>query len=645
MDSTGACFEDGAAPSLPPGFIGAIRGLALSDDSGPCAKAARINETVVAADMGAEPAWAAQAWFRIALEQGLRSCVATPIRSAAGKVLGAFGIYFDASSSPAPQHRALIDQFTSIARIAVERAQNLEALKSSEARKAAMLDSALDGIVTIDHQGLITEFNPAAERMFGYRRDAVLGRPLAEAIVPPSLRLQHRLGFARYLATGEARAVGRRLEMTAMRAGGGEFPVEIAITRIALDGPPSFTAYLRDITERRRAEEELRRSNAYLAEAQRLSLTGSFIWNVTEDRHYWSDELYRIFGYDLSTAPTLQVILQNIHADDMPLIDQVIADATAGRDFEVECRVVLPGASVKHIHVVAHRMPGQDDRLEYIGAVQDITERHLSEEALNRARSELAHVARVTSLGALTASIAHEVNQPLAGIITNASTCLKMLGADPPNVAGALETARRTIRDGNRAADVIRRLRALFSKTAGGAEAVDLNEAAREVIALSWAGLQRSQVLLQTQFAEDLPFVAGDRVQLQQVILNLLLNASDAMGEVSDRPRRIEVWTEPHDADQVRLSVRDAGAGFDPQEANRLFDAFYTTKSGGMGIGLSVSRSIIESHHGRLRAEPNDGPGATFSFTLPRMAEPAAGRVSHRHAPADTAAGRHMESP
>ena len=278
---------------------------------------------------------------------------------------------------------------------------------------------------------------------------------------------------------------------------------------------------------------------------------------------------------------------------------------------------------VKYLHIVAHGTRDQGGQLEYIGAVQDVTKRRLSEEALGKVRSELAHVARVTSLGALTASIAHEVNQPLSGIITNASTCLRMLAADPPNVDGARETARRTIRDGNRASDVITRLRALFGKKDPTNEPVDLNEATREVIALLRSELQRSRVILRAELDDDIPLVTGDRVQLQQVILNLLRNASDAMSGVDDRPRQLVIRTERDEDDRVRLSVQDAGVGFEPQDEGRLFDAFYTTKSGGMGIGLSVSRSIIESHHGRLWAAPNDGPGATFSFSIPRQPESA----------------------
>jgi C4-dicarboxylate-specific signal transduction histidine kinase len=261
--------------------------------------------------------------------------------------------------------------------------------------------------------------------------------------------------------------------------------------------------------------------------------------------------------------------------------------------------------------------------LEYIGAVQDVTKRRLSEEALGEVRSELAHVARVASLGALTASITHEVNQPLSGIITNASTCLRMLAADPPNVEGARETARRTIRDGNRASDVITRLRALFSKKVPTNDPVDLNEATHEVITLLRSEFQRSRVILRAELDDEIPPVTGDRVQLQQVILNLLLNASDAMSSIDDRPRQLVIRTEREEDDRVRLSVQDAGVGFKPQDEVRLFDAFYTAKNGGMGMGLSVSRSIIESHHGRLWAALNNGPGAKFSFSIPRRPESA----------------------
>jgi signal transduction histidine kinase len=424
--------------------------------------------------------------------------------------------------------------------------------------------------------------------------------------------------------------LGKRIEMTAVRADGSEFPVELALTRIPLEGPPSFTGYLRDITERKRAEEELRRSEAFLAEAQHLSRIGSFSWRVATDEITWSEQLYRIFQIDRVARVTFELMGTRIHPEDLSVFREHIERSRRDEsEVQLEFRLQMPDGAVKYVHFVAHTR-GDHGELEYIGAVQDVTERRSSEEALSKARSELSHVARVTSLGVLTASIAHEVNQPLSGIVTNAGTCLRMLGADPPNVDGARETARRTIRDGNRASEVVTRLRALYGKKEPEIESVDLNEATREVIALSLSELQRNRVIVRPELADDLPPVPGDRVQLQQVILNLIRNGSDAMSGVDDRPRQLLIRTERDEAEGVSLTVEDAGTGFDPQAVDRLFEAFYTTKDDGMGIGLSVSRSIIESHHGRLWATLNNGPGAAFSFSIPRPPQGATGAESNR---------------
>jgi PAS domain S-box-containing protein len=383
-----------------------------------------------------------------------------------------------------------------------------------------------------------------------------------------------------------------------------------------------------DIEDRKRAEAQVEQAYLRLAEAQRLSKTGSFITDLLADDHDWSEEAFRIFEFDPSTKVTVQRIRDIIHPDDLPTFDAVIARAIMGTDVDFVFRIVPPRRAMKHVRGLARLMAKIGSRPLFIGAIQDVTESKVAEEALDRARSELAHVARITTLNALTASIAHEINQPLSGIITNASTCLRMLNGDPPNVDGARETARRTIRDGNRASDVITRLRALFTKKELTLEPLDLNEATREVIALSLSDLQRNRVILRSELAEDLPPVIGDRVQLQQVTLNLLRNASDAMVGVDDRPRQLLIGTRREAEDRVRLSVQDTGTGVNPQDLERFFEAFYTTKGGGMGIGLSVSRSIIERHHGRLWAEPNDGPGATFSFSIPCRPESATGAAA-----------------
>jgi len=313
--------------------------------------------------------------------------------------------------------------------------------------------------------------------------------------------------------------------------------------------------------------------------------------------------------------------LRLLHPDDIGETTRVwMSCVRNGAPYRVEVRT-FHAADLTYRWCITRAFPLRDQQgriLKWHGTIVDMHDWKRAQEELRNTQAELAHMARVMTMGELTASIAHEINQPLSGIITNASTCLRMLAADPPNVDGARETARRTIRDGNRASDVITRLRALFSKKDSSTESVDLNEATREVIALSSTTLQKNKVILRLELADDLPFVTGDRVQLQQVILNLLANASDAMSTVDDRPRKLLIKTEQDEGDGVRLTVQDAGVGFDPQTADRLFDPFYSTKDNGMGIGLSVSRSIIESHRGRLWAVPNDGPGATFPFSVPR---------------------------
>jgi PAS domain S-box-containing protein len=503
-----------------------------------------------------------------------------------------------------------------------------QAIYERECTKA-ILNTVADPLVVLSADQRIQSGNRAFYTMFGVSRDETQGVPLYD------------------LGNGAFELAPLRKQLKEMLGGNHAFqPVEVDHVLTAkgkrtvfLDARPlSFPGHserrvlvtFQDITARKqaeaakdlRSEEELRRSEAFLAEGQRLSLTGSFSWTVATDEMTWSEQLYRIFEFEPGTRVTIERINSRVHPEDVPMMNERIEWArSGGPGFEYSPRLLMPDGSVKYVNAIAHGSRDAEGRLEYIGAVQDVTQRRMSEEALATARSELAKVARVTSLGVLTASIAHEVNQPLSGIITNASTCLRMLDADPPNVDGARETARRTIRDGNRASDVIARLRVLFSKKEFTLESLDLNEVTREVIALSLSDLQRNRVALQSELAEELPTITGDRIQLQQVILNLLRNASDAMVGVHDRPRQLLIRTEREDGDRVRVSVRDAGVGVDPQSMNKLFDAFYTTKSDGMGIGLSVSRSIIERHHGRLWAEPNDGPGATFSFSIPRGAE------------------------
>lgn len=503
-------------------------------------------------------------------------------------------------------------------------------LKRSEVLKAAILDSSPDCVIAIDHDGRITEFNPSAEQTFGHRRSDVLGRHLADVIIPSWLRERHRKGFARYLATGDSKVLGRRLEMTALCNDGREIPVELTITRIPQDGPPAFTGHLRDITERKRSEDALRVAHAKIVrneERWRSVFDNSAVGVALTDlngRFIATNPVYqKMLGYserELQSLTSLDITHEQGRDRDGILIAELLAGER--QQFQIEKQYRRKDGTSVWVRNNVSIVPGTERVPRFLMELsEDITQRKMSEEALAKARSELTNVARITSLGVLTASIAHEINQPLSGIITNASTCLRMLSADPPNVDGARETVRRTIRDGNRASDVITRLRTLYSKKEPSPQSMDLNEATREVTALWLSELQRTGVMLRYELADDLPAAAGDRIQLQQVILNLLRNAADAMSTVDDRPRELLIRTERDEANQVRLSIKDSGVGLTTQAAEKIFEAFYTTKTDGMGIGLSISRSIIEAHRGRLWATPNDGPGSTFSFAIPCSVE------------------------
>jgi PAS domain S-box-containing protein len=374
-----------------------------------------------------------------------------------------------------------------------------------------------------------------------------------------------------------------------------------------------------DITDSKLAQDKLRESELNLR--QLTETIPEMLWSATPDGaiDYCNAHLLDYTGF-----PAEEVMgsgwTKALHPDDVEqTAREWMSCVLTGAPYRVEVRT-FHAADRTYRWCVANARPLRDQRgriLKWHGTVVDMHDWKQAQEALRNTQAELAHMARVMSIGELTAAIAHELNQPLSGIITNASTSLRMLAADPPNVDGALETARRTIRDANRASEVIARLRSLYSKKVAAVEPVDLNEAIRELIALSLSGLQKNGVIMRRELAGDLPRVTGDRVQLQQVVLNLLRNASDAMSAVDDRPRQLFIRTERHEGDRVLVTVQDTGVGFQPESADRLFDPFYTTKTNGMGIGLSVSRSIIESHHGRLWAALNEGPGATFAFSIP----------------------------
>jgi len=368
---------------------------------------------------------------------------------------------------------------------------------------------------------------------------------------------------------------------------------------------------------------DLRRSEAYLAEGQRLTHCGSFAWNVHREGLYWSDETYRIFECDEATEPTLEFILQRTHPEDKALVRQVSNWARNEKmDFHFEHRLLMPNGSVKHVEVMAHAV-GKDesDNFGFVGTVLDVTERKRAEEERERLRqveADLAHVTRMTTMGELTASLAHEIKQPIAAAVTDAKTCLRWLARDQPDTAGAREAASRTVKDAMRASDIINRIHLLFKKGEPERQSVDVNEVIREMIVLLRNEAIRYSISIRTELAENLPKVMADRVQLQQVLMNLMLNGIDAMKDMS--PAGELTIRSGWEDGQLLISVSDTGVGL-PPEPDQIFNAFFTTKPKGTGMGLTISRSIVESHGGRLWVTANSGRGATFQFTLPGEVE------------------------
>ena len=364
---------------------------------------------------------------------------------------------------------------------------------------------------------------------------------------------------------------------------------------------------------------ELRRSETYLTEAQRLSRTGSFGWNVSSGEIYWSEESFRIFGYDKTLSPTTDMVLQRIHPEDRALVKSTVDLASKeGKDIDLEHRLLMPDGSIKNIHVLAHVTLDEAGQLEFNGAVMDITAAKRAEEELHKARTELAHVARVTTLGELTASIAHEVNQPLSGIMTRASAALRWLSGESPNVEKARETLRQIVEATHRASDVVGSVRAMFNKDTLDKSAVDINKLIQSVLGLVYFDMRQHSIESKIHLGEAVPAVIGSEVKLQQVILNLIMNAIESMSAVE--PRVLTIKSESNGDDKIRISVADTGSGIDPSHLHRIFDPLFTTKARGMGMGLSICRSIIESHQGRISVAGDMSSGSIFQIELPTNA-------------------------
>jgi PAS domain S-box-containing protein len=412
--------------------------------------------------------------------------------------------------------------------------------------------------------------------------------------------------------------LGEEIAIEAVKAGATDYVLKGGLSRLV----PSVHRALAEAearAARKKAEQALRRSEAYLVEAQRLSHTGSFGWNVRTGQIFWSDETHRIYGSDPATTPSLELILDRVHPDDRPLVQGIVCRAsTEGRDFSAEHRLMMPDGAVKYARVVAHRTEGEEPGgVFFVGAVTDVTELKRAEqerEKLRQLEAEIARFNRVSIMGELAASLAHELKQPVAGMAADATAVLNWLRRQPPEIEEACESASCIINGADRVANIIDRNRALYRRETTQRELVDLNEIIREMVVLLRDMAQRHSVSIRSTLDPALPATHADRVQLQQVVMNLMLNGIEAMKEESGE---LNITSSRTENGEFLVAVSDSGIGLPDGDPERIFDAFFTTKPGGTGMGLSISRRIIEAHGGRLWASANAGHGTTFQFTLP----------------------------
>jgi len=661
------------------------------------------------------------------------------------------------------------------------RKQSQIEVEQSEARYRLLIETASDAVISADESGTIIFANPSTASVFGHPPNDLIGKSLT-VLIPESLRSRYFEGLRHYSSTGERQFNWQGTELIGLRKNGEEFPVAVSLGELISDGRRIFTAFVRDISHQKRADQSLRRAHSYLAQAEKLARIGTFAWEAPGRKPlYLSDEWYRIYGFDpKGDPPTWEQFVDRVHPEDRARLKATSDRAIATQsDYDVEFRICLPRAPIKFLHAMGQPILGPDgELLQFVGVTMDVTESKQAEEAfrlivagtaattgsdffqslvrhmaqalgaryafvttcddqkrartlafwkgdgfgedfefdvadtpcekvlhgevrhhrqgllglfprdkvladwkaesylglpmldhsnrvighiailddkpmetvaraidllkifaaragaelkrkkaeeelhaalqererLRRAQAELARINRVSTMGELTASLAHEVKQPIGAAVTNAEACLRLLDREQPDVLEAREAAFEMVQDARRAAEIIDRVRVLYQKGLSQPEAVDVNEVVREMVIMLQNEASRNAILIHADLAPGLPKVMADRVQLQQILMNLMLNGMEAMRGMSGE---LGVKSELAEDSQLLISVTDTGVGVPKEMSDQIFNPFFTTKPQGTGLGLAITRSIVEAHGGRIWAAPNSGPGVTFRFTLP----------------------------
>jgi len=477
-----------------------------------------------------------------------------------------------------------------------------------------LLAQTHDAIIVRDMNHIISTWSAGAEALYGWTREQAIGQDFRTLLAPQLMTSWDEM-MTSLLETGhwEGEVVEHCRDGACVTV-----VSRCSLSRGEDNEPKAILATHNDISARKHAIDALKRSEAFLAGAQWLSRTGSIGLKVPSGEMYWSDEARRIFEFDIDEHPMLTSVLNRTHPDDLHLVKEAIKRAYQKESrINAEYRLLMADGRVKYLQMLAQLMEDGPDDFEYIGALMDVTDAKTSEEALHRSQAELAHVTRVATLGELAASIAHEVNQPLAAVTTNGTAGLRWLNREVPDIGEVRGAIERMVSETNRASEVIRRIRAMSRKSQPQNVTLNFIEIINESVALVERELKRNKIVLDLSYLNEVAEVDGDRVQLQQVIINLLMNGMQAMINAKTKNRTLRLSLKNSAMGEVLIEIQDNGPGIAPDQMSKLFEAFYTTKAEGMGMGLSICKSIIEAHGGRIWATSEQGEGATFHLSLP----------------------------
>jgi two-component system sensor kinase FixL len=479
----------------------------------------------------------------------------------------------------------------------------------------------VDAIIVIDDSGVIEEFSLAAQRVFGYTADEIVGRNVRE-LMPEPYQSEHDAYLARYAGTRKPHIIGIGREVVARRRDGSLFPAELAVGQVADEEPMRFVGFIRDITKRKEAEEQLQRSEAELRLAQELANLGNYVVHVHGDEpDYFSAQLYQILGVpvDGERVGREDFFERWVHAADRDRVFEAFSRMDAsGVPLDIEYQVSLRDGRVRHIHHIAQAVQDASGRVtKHVGTMHDVTDRRHAEDEARQLQDRLTHFSRLSTMGEMAAGLAHEINQPLSAIATYAQASQRFLKQPEPDIPEVVAALEQINTQALRAGEVIRRLRNFVKNREVKREAVDCSRLLDDLRTLAETDARLHNIRLRIDVDDALPTVYADPIQLQQVVLNLVRNAIDAMADAPEDRREVVLMTRRSEEGEIEITVADRGSGLAPEATEHLFNPFFTTKSGGTGLGLAISKSIVRAHGGRLWHTPNEGSGARFHFTLP----------------------------